>query len=301
MRAALIAILLAACTDGPEPVPSGPHYQYVMSELKIPKNNTFAREFSLDLNGDKAGDNQLGMVFGTLETLELGVASTAQEALLRGGITILADLQTTDLADSDAAGVTMYLGADPSPAPCVDPAQLSTCGQQLGGTGHFSIELGSASDLGTGPIDDGKLSAAMQTLSVEIALDAQAPLRLDMHDARVRFTGLTETGFSGVIGGMIVKADIDRVIVPQAATEIARIVGTECDLPAGVAPCGCVIGSRAELLQDHFDDNNDCEVSLLEVQEDDLVAALLATDVKTSGREALSFGVGVEFVRATFE
>jgi hypothetical protein len=300
MRHLLIAVLLVGCGDN-ELVLEGPHYQYVMSSLKLPMNNDDARAFGLDLNSDKTVDNQLGMVFGTLSTMGLGVDGTAREALLRGGLILLADLQTVDFQDSEISGVTTYLGRDPSPTPCLDPARLETCGQQLLGGGHFSIEPDSGSDLGQGAIARGVLSAGVDVLPIELALDVNAPLRLDLHAARVRFTSLSEDGFVGVLGGAIIQDDADRVIVPQAAHEIERIVGAECGQPAGVAPCGCIKASRADEFQRTFDNNDDCEVALDEVANNDLVKALLAPDIKKTGLLGLSFGVGVEFRRATFE
>jgi len=298
MRSLLIAMLLAGCADEPAPVPEGPHYRYVMSELKIPVNNNDARAYGLDLNNDGVLDNQLGMVFGTLSSLGLGVDGTAREAMLRGGINLLVDLQTVDFGSADVSGVTTYLGSNPSPAPCLDPADLSTCGQQLKGTAHFSIEPDSFSDVGVASVEDSVLLADVNRLPVKLALDVTAPLRVDLHGARVKLTGLSETGFRAVIAGAIKIADVDRVMIPQAATEMNRIVTTECGQPSGVAPCGCL--GRSRLLQKQFDKNLDCAISVDEVRKDDLVTALLAPDVTIDGEKQLSFGVGIELVRATF-
>src|SRR5262245_63686571 len=59
----LAALPLVACggEDGVS-APEGPHYTYVVAEASVPVNNMQAREYGLDLNGDKAADNQLGMV-----------------------------------------------------------------------------------------------------------------------------------------------------------------------------------------------------------------------------------------------
>ncbi len=300
MRALLVAMLLVGCGDN-ELVLEGPHYQYVMSDLRIPINNVSARETGLDLNGDKAIDNQLGMVFGTLANMGLGVGGTAREAMLRGGLTVLADLQTIDLEESDLSGLTTYLGRDPSPTPCLDPARLETCGQQFLGHGHFSIEPDSSSDLGQAPLHQGVFLAGMRVLPIEIALDINAPLRLDLREARVRFTSMSQAGFTGVIGGLITADDVNRVIIPQAAREMQRIVGSECGQASGIPPCGCIDNARAEVLQHYFDDNNDCEVSLDEVATSSLVQSLLTPDVTTNKVQGLSFGVGVEFRPATFE
>jgi len=301
MRAVLLAILLVGCGTDPAPVPTGPHTQYVMRDLIVPPTNSAAREYGLDLNGDRAIDNQLGLVFATLKSLGLGVDATAREAVVRGGMTLLVDLQTPDFTASELAGVTTYLGTDPSPTPCLDPARLDTCGQHLLGTGHFTIVPGSASDLGMAPIAAGKLLADVGALPIEIALDPAAPLRLDLYGARIELTGISAQGFRGVIAGAIHDDDVQRVIVPQAAHEIQRIVAAECKQPLGAAPCGCIGSSRADLLQDYMDVNNDCEVTLAEVQHSGVVESLLAPDVRVQGEDGLSFGVGIVLVPATFE
>ncbi len=300
MRGVLIAVLLAGCGDH-EVRLDGPHHQYVMSELRIPSTNTGARADGLDLDGDRAVDNQLGMVFGALKSLGLGVDVTAQEAVLRGGLILLADLQTVDFATTELSGLTTYLGRDPMPAPCLDPTRLETCGQHVLGGGRFSIEPGSESDHGTAPIEEGVFVVDMGLLPLEIALDVDAPLRLDLQAARIRFTSIAQDGFTGVIGGLITQDDVDRVVVPQAAREIARIVGAECAQPTGSPPCGCIDGTRADLLQEYFDDNNSCEVTLAEVATSGVVESLLQPDVRTKGIQGLSFGVGVTFRSATFE
>jgi hypothetical protein len=114
----------------------------------------------------------------------LGVTGTAEEALARGGLIMLADLQTTGFRDTTNTGLTMYLGGDPSPAPCLDPAQLETCGQHLQGGAQFSVDDSSSSDLALGPIKNAAFLAGMDRLPIEIVLDPTAPLRLDLHGAR---------------------------------------------------------------------------------------------------------------------
>src|SRR5262245_13583207 len=70
---ALISLCAACTLYGDDLEVEGEHFQYVVSELRIPTNNTMAVAFSLDLNDDKHADNQLGSVFGALATVGLGV------------------------------------------------------------------------------------------------------------------------------------------------------------------------------------------------------------------------------------
>ena len=278
----------------------GDHYQYVVSELRVPTNNTMARTDGLDLNGDKTIDNQLGMVFGTLSSMGLGVGDTASEALLRGGLVMLAELQTTEFETTEISGFTTFLGGDPSPTPCLDPARLETCGQHLLGQGSFSVELGTASDQAIGPIFSGTFLNFVGVMPVEIAIDPTAPIRLDLHGARVRLSQISEGHVSGILGGGITEADIDGVVIPQAAAQMDRIVSAECRKPAGVPPCGCLSGSRAKTLQMYFDADRNCQVAVDEVARNSIVQSLLSTDITVGGEHLLSFGVGIELATATF-
>jgi len=294
--------LLVACTDDTAPpVPEGPHYQYVVSELYVPQTNTEARQFGLDINGDKTVDNQLGMVFSTLDSMGLGVGDTAHEALVRGGLIMLADLQTPAFDDTEASGLTTFLGRDPVPGACLDPTQLDTCGQHLTGSGSFTAIDGSASSLAIAPITNGSFTATMRRLPVKIALvSAVETIDVVLHAARVRVTNVSPTGGTAIIAGGITKADIDNDVIPQAAAQIDRIVTNECGKPNGQSPCGCVQGTRARLLQNIFDQNRDCSVDTHEVAENTITVSLLAPDVTVNGEPLLSFGIAVDLVSATF-
>lgn len=287
--------------DSAEPLPplEGDIYQYVVSDLKVPTNNSEAREFGLDLNGDKTVDNQLGMVLGTLEGQGLGTASTAREALLRGGLLVLAELQTTSLADSDDAGLTTFLGSDAVPDACLDEANLATCGQHLMGTGRFTIDPGTASHQARGPIVDGAFHEATGIMPVELAISIAGVIRLDLRGAYVKLTALAPDGARGVLAGAIAPIDIDGVVIPEAAQQIDRIIVDECIVqPTAANPCGCT--ERSRTLEELFDEDHDCRVDVREVATNSLVRSLLAPDVRVHGQEMLSFGVAVELARATF-
>jgi len=303
---ALVA-LCAACSlysSGDDLEVEGEHFQYVVSELRIPTSNAMARTSALDLNGDKIADNQQGEVFGALAGQGLGVGETARESLLRGGLIMLADLQTTSFANTGVTGITgftTFLGGDPSPAPCTDPGDLATCGQHLHGTGSFSVDASTTSDLAAGAIDGATFEAAIGQMPVEIVVD-RLPLRLVLRHARVRLTAISADHISAIFAGGITSGDVDGVVIPEAAAQIQRIVATECGQPGGDPPCGCVPGSRARLLADVFDRSpRDCEITVAEVHDSSLVQSLLAPDLELGKDKLLSFGVSVELARATFQ
>lgn len=298
----LVLASLSGCYfDSEEPLPplEGEVYRYVVSDLRVPTNNNDAREYGLDLNDDKTPDNQLGMVFGLLESQGLGTASTAREALLRGGLVMLAELQTVSLDNSDDAGLTTFLGGDPVPNACLDEANIATCGQHLMGTGSFTIDRDTASHQARGPIENGRFVESTGIMPVELAISIAGVIRLDLRGARVKLTQLTPDGAEGVLAGAIAPVDIDGVVIPEAQQQIERIVSTECTGTSTLSsPCGCT--GRSDTLQDLFDDNGDCHVDLDEVATNSVVQALLAPDLRMHGMDMLSFGVGVSFARATF-
>jgi len=295
-------LLLTGCASDEPVAVEGPHYQYVVSELRIPSNNAMARENGLDLNGDTTVDNQLGMVFGTLEGQGLGVGETAREALLRGGLVMLADLQTTDFDNIDLAGFSTWLGDNLEPAPCLDPTMLETCGQHLRGNGRFSVDEDSASHQIKSEISNGVFEDKAVFLPVELVIDDGRPIRLDLRGARVRLTQISETQISAIFAGGVTEGDIENVIIPEAAANCDRIVRNECSqpLPMGSEPCGCVPGSRSNTLRRLFDEDRDCRIDAREVSTNSLVRALLPPDIRVDGQDLLSFGVGVELARASF-
>ena len=67
------------------------------------------------------------------------------EAIASGQTTLLADLKKPDLVGASCAGLTTYLGDNPSTAPCLDPNDL-ICGQHLNGNTSFDFRADSPLD-----------------------------------------------------------------------------------------------------------------------------------------------------------
>lgn len=295
VRLALACVAVIGCTDEPL-VPAGPHYQYVVHELHIPATYTEARGYALDLNGDRTVDNQLGSVFAALNGNGLGVGDTAREAVLRGGLIMLADVQTTAFEDGAAAGIQTALGSGATPAPCTDPMNVETCGQHLLGTGVFTVEDGSASDVGVGRIEAGVLFANIDRLPVKIALvNPETPIHVVLRRARVKLTNMSPSGASAVIAGGITRRDVDEDLIPEAASQMDRIVTRDCD-----DACVCITDSNGDKLRRWFDANHDCRIDSSELATNTLIQSLITPDLNIEGEQLLSFGVGVELTSATF-
>jgi len=235
LLAALPMTLLAACGDdggSSQPDPVGPHYQYVSSEAFVPTNNNEARMYGLDLNGDKTPDNQLGMVLGTLATMNIDVQGSITNAVLEGSIILLIDFQTEDFTNTTAAGLKVLLGDTPMPQPCTDPENPTpaTCGKHLAGTGMFTIKAGSPSDAAVGgKIINGTFNGGPGNISLQISLGDGDPVQLDLIGARAKATGITEAGIDTVIlGGALTESDLNTKVIPAIQGQIAPIITRDC-------------------------------------------------------------------------
>lgn len=131
VRALWCVILLCACNEPLTP-PTGPIHRYVVSSQQFPRTNTEAlRVFGSDLTGDDIAESQLGTVMALLHDRMIWPFDDAGIAIDRGDAIMLAELQTSAPEDPvDAVALTMFRGANPGPAPCVD-AQDSACRRHL--------------------------------------------------------------------------------------------------------------------------------------------------------------------------
>jgi len=287
--------------DDPEPViPEGEHYQYVISRIYIPETNTQAREYSVDLNNDKSGDNQLGTIFSLLHNQGFSVSSTVAESLLRGHAIMLGSLQTVAFDSTRASGFRTSLGENPQPSACADPTMLMTCGRHLATEAHYDLVLNSDSLLGVAGFEDGRLEVPVGSMRIAIGIDPAAPLRLELRDARVKLSNMTPTSGAAIIGGAIAESDLDTVVIPEVARNLARIVRDECGVQSQPGPCGCPNNERANLIQAVFDGNDDCTIDMQEVASNDLVQSLFSPELTIEGEQYLSFGIGAELAPATF-
>jgi hypothetical protein len=296
--------------DAPVITPEGTHYQYVVSKLEVPVTAKQKTDFGLDLGGDRSSTPD-GTVDNALETLLQGLVDlakfplqdTVNESVNQGSIILLADLQTTSFTAAGAAGLSVKFGANPQPAACTD-ATDTTCGHHLNGDASFSIASSSpTSSSVTGTIAGGTLSAGPGNLSIQIALGTTAPITLNLVNARVKATAISETGMTAVIGGELLETELQTNVFPAVTEQIAAVVARDC---TGTAPdCACT-STGATLIGFLDKTPADCVISLDEVAHG-AFAQLLAPDVcsqATCGAnmtDALSLGVKVTAVKATFQ
>lgn len=301
---------LVACGGGDDDddviVPEGDHHGYVVDSVTIPLNSGQAEDLGFDIDGDGNVDNQLGNILSALiqaagsGTLDL--QGSIDNSVDEGSILLLADVQATSLTSAANVGFAVLLGDNPSPEPCTDPEDPLTCRQHLDGSGTFDIAAGADRDLVVGGnIVGGTFTGGPGELTLQISLAAGSAINLNLIEARARLTGISEDGIDdAIIGGAITQEDIDGQVIPAVHDTVSGIIDEDC---TGTAPDCCEAGSTGETLLGIFDENEDCEVPLDEIQNNSLIMTLLRADVDTDGdgeEDALSVGVGASAVKGTF-
>lgn len=307
--AAALSLGLAACGDdgggGDDvgPIEGDPH-TYVVNSVTIPVNAQEASDLGFDLDDDGTVDNQLGNILSALINAsggDLDLQGSIDEAVEAGEILLLANVQATALDNAANAGFFLYLGSDPNPAACTDPADPLTCGQHLGGDASFTAM--SAGDTAvSGRIVNGTFTGGPGSLTLQISFSGTA-ITLPLVAARAEVTGITATALgNSKVGGAVPDEDIDNQVIPAVHTAISDIIAEDCTGEG--AECGCEDGSTGSTLLGIFDADENCEVPLTEVQTNNLIVTLLNPDVDTDGdgaNDALSVGVGATAVGATFD
>lgn len=301
-------------------VPEGEHYHFIANKVLVPTTNTQAREYGLDLNGDKTVDNQLGMVLSTLGSMGFDIQATINKSVAIGGIVLLADFQTKDFTNTTAAGVRVFIGDSEMVTPLAcnagevyNETTKTGCGHHLGGTGNFVVKSDPDAALG-GKIINGTFTGGPGKVSLQIALGGTDAITLDLIGARSKGSSLSAdslgTATSGglIFAGAITKTDIDGKVIPAIQAQIAPIIAEDCTMPANPPTCGCMADSTGKTILGLFDtkladgvtEGKDCAVSVEEIKTNSLIVSLLAPDVKIDGKDALSLGIKATAVKGEF-
>jgi hypothetical protein len=288
--------------DGP---PEGMHNHYVTDSVLVPTTSNEVQTYGMDIDsdqpdGDQGIDNQLGSVLAALATMNFDVQGTVNKSVDQGSIILLADYQTTAFDSASRSGLQLYLGDNPTPPACTD-ANDTVCRHHLDGNGMFTVATDSPTNaLVSGPVVNGVFQGGPGTLTLQIALSQGAPINLNLIGARaeLRMTTATDIG-DGKVAGAIAKSDIDTQILPAVQVQLADTITMDCPNP--VPPnCGCDPGSTGENILSTFDANDDCQITVPELQSDPLISGFLMPDVTIDGVDALSIGLKFTAVGATF-
>jgi len=301
---------LAACggsdsnTDT-QPVPEGSHYGYVISGVTVPTSDQVRGQISLDLGSmtseklDGVPDNKLAGLF-TLLSAGVDVQAAVNQAVNTGGILLLVDFQTTDLANTSKAGFSVKVAASATPAPCTDLTDM-VCRHHLDGHGMFTVDTSASADgYVSGKIVGGAFTGGPGDVTLQLSLGA-APITLNLLRARIQAT-ISPTGIMNAnIGGLLSQSEITTGLVPVVQTQANALLTTSCTPVAG-HPCNCV-GAAAQLII-AADTNFDCQLSSDEILAFPAVKAALAPDVCTTNActtpDGVSIGVQVQAVKAAF-
>lgn len=314
----VLVSMLVACGGGGDDggggtiTPTGPHHQYVVSKANVPTTAAQVTQFGLDLGAPKTNkqdgqvDNALGTTLSTLSLMKIDVQGGIDTAVNNGSIILLVDVQTESFDSSNAAGMKVSLGDNPTPAPCTDDADPTTCGQHLKGTGMFSIAANSPSDAAlAGTITGGTFDGGPGDVTLQISLGEGAPITLALHGARAEVTGITDTGIATAkIGGAVTESDINGQVIPAVQAQVMPIITRDC--PDAVAPaCMCTAGTTTgPTVLKLLDTDHDCKVTVAEIQSNSLIKSLLGPDVcveeSCEKPDALSIGIQATAVAATF-
>lgn len=275
------------------------HHHYVIDRMVFPTTNLEAREYGVDLDGDAVVDNQLGMIAVALGMQGLDNQSYTDKLINNGTIITLADVAATDLVTSPMATFTLFEGANPMPAPCLD-AQDTLCRKHLSGTGEFTAKSAPVDTPLEGAVVSGDLVAGPGHLSLQFAFFGLYPAHLTLLGARVDLMP-TATGMMGKLTGAISKNDVDNVFMPSIQTGFVPIVARDCTALTSPPGCGCDGESQGKSLLGLFDTTpTDCQISVDEVKNNPIIMSLFSPDLVVEGRDALSFGVHVHAVGATY-
>lgn len=290
-----------AAIDAPAdaPLPAATHY--VADRIYVPTNNTEARQFGLDINGDGTVDNQLGMVLATLSGMGFTIQADNAAALDHGAAITLFDVATFGYADSAYAQMAVLVGNNPLPAACTD-ANDTICRHHLTGTASFGVTptgatlMAGAFSAGTGIAGPGRVTVQLTFIG------AASPVLFPLIGARVKLATASATSIgSVVVGGAVTMTDVDMKVIPGMRDQFAPIVARDCTMLTSPPGCGCVADSTGKTLLGLFDTTpKDCAISEDEIRNNSLIVALLAPDVMIEGQPALSVGVGFTAVGATF-
>lgn len=293
---------------------TGPHSHYIADKVFVPTTNTQARDFGLDLDNDGTIDNQLGMVLSTFAGMGFPIQQANDQTVAEGQLLQLVDVQTPDFANAPLAGLLTRFAdkATVTPPACnsgesYDPVTMANCKHHLTGNGSFTLDASTPNDPPlVGPVTNGVFSGGPGTASIQIAVVGAQAIQLNLIGARFKASGLSatlapsSTADSIIVGGGVTQDDLDNKFIPDLQMQLAAIIARDCNGEVLPPSCGCMDPSEGKNVIGLFDTNQDCMVTVDEVKNNNLIVSLLAPDLTIGGTLALSVGVKLSVVNATF-
>lgn len=290
------------------------HYKYVADSVLVPTTLGESSMYALDIAGTTAADNALGNLLATLVTLGLDVKTSVDENVANGTVIVLADLGTTSFEASSSATMEFFLGQNPNPAACTDPADIATCGNHLDGSASFDVSTSTPDNaVLDGAVVSSRFAGGPGNVTIELSLAAGTdPISIDLIGAKVEVNVAEANLTSGKLGGAITDSDIRTQILPAVTAIVAGLVDRDCSGAAG----DCCPGAEGETaggqVQGILDENDDCSVTQAELEAHPAIAGTLLNpdldmlngdtfepDVDGT-KDSLSLAVGFTMVPASF-
>ncbi|HEY6040287.1 MAG TPA: hypothetical protein VIV58_38650, partial [Kofleriaceae bacterium] len=260
MTLPLLAAWTSACTSSPPPDEpfTGTVHRYAIDRYDLPLNSNQARQLGDDLDGDRAIDNQVGMLTGTLAN-QMDLAPHPSD--LRDLLPSAFEINAHDLTDDDHVGVS-YLGR---PGDTATPATGKFQG------GHYVSER-------TRDTTHGANGAMVLPLLAD-ADPTEFPIQRGEIDLQPDGAG----GFDGQLRGMIDP----QIALDQAAAGIYQMLRSNPHDHLGLA---------AIVTRDIFTNEPPVALTLANIKTSSLLESLLAPDLMVDGQRWLSFGFGFHLV-----
>ncbi|MBI5479737.1 MAG: hypothetical protein HY906_12815 [Deltaproteobacteria bacterium] len=302
---ALLAVSSFSCGGGggscPECIDPGawnyPENQFVLDYLELPLTSADAKALAFDLDHNGTPDNQLGNILAALGSAmgDTNPQESLEASMAKGEIIVLFAIYAEDMQLSPKSNLWAFLGEQADPE--------LTDGPQPGGTFTVDTTNSPADAYFGGKIKNGGglYGGDEAELLLSIALTGTQPLNLSLRAVNVEFD-VSADGLvleNGRLGGAITETDLNGQVLPTVANLLQDQMAGKCSTTTGT--CVCESGSGAETIQSMFDTDGSCDVTLAEVQNNNIIKAFLKGDVDLKdGSKALSLAVGFSAVNAVF-
>ncbi len=284
----------------------GDNYDYIITKLVVPTNNTEAKLIGVDLDGDQVIDNRLGQIIGTIAGNQTDVNQSIQDGIDNGSFILLGRLVVNNWDGDRTVAAQIFPGSTDSGDATED---------NLTGNGCAVISPNADRDLKLcGSITANYLRAGPSDLQVGFTFGGQ---NLTVTLERAKAEGeVTETTWTDVqVGGGISKEAIDNELLPMlvdwlndAVKEdptggVADFVFSSVDgkCSTDVEGCESVTPGSGDCAE--WDENpaNDV-VTITELKCNPTLASVLQPDVDFDGdgvEDHLSLGLKLSAVKVT--
>ena len=288
MRRSLALLALAACGSSTE----GDHHQYVISAVRFPASAAEAPMFALPLQSGGTRNNRFGECLAGL--VPAGVITT--QAIVHGNLSLLLDLQTRAFDTASNAGASLRFGGNPNPTPCTAP---DSCGHHLTGTATFDVGFGGIDDVLPGDVIAGTFTSVPGLTSIRLAFGKGRTIDIDLDAARIELSQIDPTRIGqGIIAGAITRDFIVGQLLREMQSGLNDFILDDCEVI--VDGCSCVVGSIGEQIRASFGASGTCLLDEAELLSHPSMQKLQQSDVSVDGVAAVTFGMGITAVGASF-